>query len=251
MYFAPANMWVGNLTHMRTGVGYMFNSAGNTARYFYYPSIDPNAKGGMENEEPVDHKWTPNPNLYDGTMTMTSIVLDGKTELCSELIEIAAFCADECRGSVLLKYEPATDKYMGYLMIYGVSNDAIYLRVYDHAAQREYVPTNEPLLFANNAIIGNPLTPYPVLLPTGITGVNDITVQSVTIHPNPVRDALYINHPWSSISHLEVTDLLGRILISKQEFSASSLNVSELSSGIYMLRVISNGEVVNLKFVKE
>ena len=250
--FFGIGFWVGNLTHMKAGSGYMYKSTDIAGKYLKYPENYVPGKGEDDPyEDPVEHKWIPNPNLYDGTMTMTALVLDGKTELCSELIEIAAFCEDECRGSVLLRYEPMLDKYVGYLMIYGVADEVIRLKVYDHIAQREYAPTNAPLSFQNNAIIGNPITPYHILLPTGTTGVGDVIEQQVSIHPNPVGDALFINHPWNSIGYLEVTDMLGRIVLSEKEFTSSSLNVSQIPTGFYMLRIISNGEIVNLKFVKE
>ncbi len=65
----------------------------------------------------------------------------------------------------------------------------------------------------------------------GINNVNDI---NVNIYPNPVSCVLNIEG--EGIEQVEVMDLNGRIILTS---AATSLNIENLASGVYMVRVIA------------
>jgi hypothetical protein len=79
----------------------------------------------------------------------------------------------------------------------------------------------------------------------------DETLSSVSIFPNPVTDILNINTSSSLTNRVAtVFDINGkRVLNTKLE--SNSLNVSTLQSGIYFLRLETNGKSIKRKFIKK
>ncbi|MES2762483.1 MAG: T9SS type A sorting domain-containing protein [Bacteroidota bacterium] len=88
------------------------------------------------------------------------------------------------------------------------------------------------------------------------TGIKKQNLQiEFTIAPNPTSGLLTINSGKviSGNVKIEVVDALGKILISEnhKEFMTSTINVSELSSGIYFLKISSGENTTVKKFIKE
>jgi len=242
--------WIGNLTHLFPGRGYLYFSTDSTQKTFFYP--DDTFRGEAYDYEPiVPLKWEPNPQNYEASMSLLAIVADGDREMRSELFEIAAFNGETCIGSTLLVYEELLDRYIGYLMIYGNGNETVTIKTFNHATGAEHIVTNPSFQFAQNAMMGTPVEPYIINLFQTTVGITQSTSEKVSVHPNPARSELFINHPWNSIDHVEVLDITGRVLIRHKDFAKKSVNISNLASGIYMLRVISRDDVIIIKFVKE
>jgi len=242
--------WIGSLTHMFPGRGYLYTSTDAAQKTFFYP--DHTSKGEASEYEPVvPLKWETKPQNYGASMSMLAIVADGDKEMRSNLFEIAVFNGETCIGSTLLVYEEMLDRYVGYLMIYGNNNETVTFKAFNHATATEHAVTNESLQFAQNAMIGTPAEPFVINLFQTTVGITQPTSEKVSVHPNPARNELFINHPWKSIDHVEVLDMTGRVLIRHKDFAKNSINISTLASGMYMLKVISRDEVISLKFVKE
>lgn len=70
-----------------------------------------------------------------------------------------------------------------------------------------------------------------------------------TVSPNPATDYLYINGN-NKIDRLEVTDLAGQRVLSLDNPS-STLDVSSLQPGIYLLRIFSNNQLSIKKIQKQ
>ena len=108
-----------------------------------------------------ENHWTPDPYQYPNNMTIVGVITINGVELRSQSIELGAFCNDECRGSVLVKYEEIFDRYYFYLMIYGEQNDEISFRCYDHNVNKELNLIQETFIdFQTNAMIGGGVDPF-------------------------------------------------------------------------------------------
>ncbi|MPM24351.1 hypothetical protein SDC9_70833 [bioreactor metagenome] len=70
-----------------------------------------------------------------------------------------------------------------------------------------------------------------------------------TVSPNPATDYLYINGN-NKIDRLDVTDLAGQLVLSHDNPS-STLDVSSLQPGIYLLRIFSNNQLSIKKIQKQ
>ena len=88
-------------------------------------------------------------------------------------------------------------------------------------------------------------------------GVSDFqsTSPDITICPNPVTDNLHIKLSAEYPSHnteLQVIDINGRIVLQAAATNEeTTLSVTTLPAGIYLLRVNSGGASRTVKFVKE
>ena len=85
----------------------------------------------------------------------------------------------------------------------------------------------------------------------GIDGVEELT--SFRIYPNPVNDRLYIKAE-VEIEEVVVYDIYGRQQVNKttrQQDNEMTVDVSELNSGIYFVRIKTVDEVVTKRFIKQ
>ena len=76
----------------------------------------------------------------------------------------------------------------------------------------------------------------------------------LSIYPNPVREVLNINLPlgWEAYAQLEIIDMGGKVVLQELLNSlASSISVSELPKGLYLLRVQNGTQSSNTKFIKQ
>jgi hypothetical protein len=183
--YTGASGWVGNLSYMQAGRGYMYYSNNAIPQTLIYPTTRGLQMPDTETEDDpyiasrsVTSIWTPNITQFSNTMTMTAMVKNSGVELYSEWIEIGAFCGNDCRGSALLQYVGELDQYIGFMMIYGSGNESITLKVYDHETNTEYTANNDPLIFVSDAILGDPFSPYIIAL-----GAEpfDVTLSNLTV----------------------------------------------------------------------
>lgn len=82
---------------------------------------------------------------------------------------------------------------------------------------------------------------------------NPLKTESKTIiYPNPVKDYLNIDSE-EMISNIEILDIEGRLLISKENINNInySTNLDSLSKGVYILKIIyKNGKIGSYKLLK-
>jgi ELWxxDGT repeat protein len=76
--------------------------------------------------------------------------------------------------------------------------------------------------------------------------------KKVTIYPNPVTNMLTIENPFTSNLQLKVIDNRGQVILKeKQNTSSISLDVSNLSKGLYFLYIATlDGNIQTIKFIK-
>ena len=96
---------------------------------------------------------------------------------------------------------------------------------------------------------------YPIVFIVGkdgtFTSEYPSSSDNLSIYPNPANDVLNIRFsPDINVEKVEIYGMDGK-LYHKQNFNVNSVNVSSLSNGIYMMKVVmDNGEVFTEKIVK-
>jgi len=81
--------------------------------------------------------------------------------------------------------------------------------------------------------------------------IEDPTLVDVTIYPNPVEDELTIKTSADLIDKIAtVFDINGK-RINSSKLKTNTLDVSNLTSGIYFLRLESEGKIMKRKFIKK
>ncbi|MFZ4400992.1 MAG: T9SS type A sorting domain-containing protein [Bacteroidales bacterium] len=89
---------------------------------------------------------------------------------------------------------------------------------------------------------------------TGITGISEIIPENtLLVYPNPARDFISFETPFSGNSLLYIFNSLGKCEIKKQlSISNNSINIKLLKQGIYYYQLIDDkAKVINGKFLKE
>jgi hypothetical protein len=88
-------------------------------------------------------------------------------------------------------------------------------------------------------------------LTMSFAGLNDLNVSDLRIFPNPVRDILTIEglDELNEIRAVIITDLNGKMV--KSAFLYDAINVSSLSSGVYIVQIEHEIAVEKIKFIKE
>jgi hypothetical protein len=83
---------------------------------------------------------------------------------------------------------------------------------------------------------------------TSITGVEELVPVSSCVYPNPASNTLNIKSN-ENPTKVEILDLNGRLVLTSG--MEKQINISEISSGLYTVRVHLKGNVVTEKFIKE
>ena len=84
---------------------------------------------------------------------------------------------------------------------------------------------------------------------SGIVQVNMQNKPTITLYPNPVQDVVRFQHI-DAVKRIEILSADGRILMAAKPGASGEINVSKLSSGFYVARLIGNGEATMLSFIK-
>lgn len=81
---------------------------------------------------------------------------------------------------------------------------------------------------------------------TGV-GIEDVDNVNVSVYPNPANDVLNIEG--EGIQNVELLDVNGRTVLTNA--NGGSLNISNLATGVYVVRVITNNGISTQKIVKK
>ena len=85
-----------------------------------------------------------------------------------------------------------------------------------------------------------------------IVGLGEINVNNTLIYPNPVSDFLNIELGMDNIKlNIEVINILGETVFTSQIEKRATLDVSNLSQGIYLIKLYSDKYSEVRKFIKE
>ncbi len=90
----------------------------------------------------------------------------------------------------------------------------------------------------------------------GITSnlsVNDNLVNSLAVYPNPSKDLINIsNNQNATINSIEMTDLNGRVVKTQMiNGTEGQISISDLSAGVYMMKVVTDQGTATKKVIKE
>ena len=221
--------WRGTLNSLTPGQGYMYQNTSGSVRTLVFAD-NSTKEMTKENVTTENNRWTPNESKYPTNMTMIAVVESDSN------FEVAAFSDGECRGSARPVYIEELDKNIVFMTIYGEGNETINFRYYDINDDEEYVITNT-MIFGANATVGDLMDPYVLKLAT--VNIDEYSENVINIYPNPADKNAEI-HFATECEKVEVYNSLG-VKISEYE------NVNHIdgieTSGVYMIKVIMNGDV--------
>ena len=89
-----------------------------------------------------------------------------------------------------------------------------------------------------------------VTLALWVVGEQEIELESsFTVFPNPTTSEISINGIAGTVEDVQIIDMNGKSLYASDQ--SKTINVSELNSGTYFVRLIVDGKVQQVKFMKE
>lgn len=91
--------------------------------------------------------------------------------------------------------------------------------------------------------------PYPIS-----TALSNAVATKINLYPNPANDLLYLTFENNDMQRIEILDLTGKVVFSKNNINTTSqsVNISKFAQGIYLLKYQQkDGAWGSNKFVKE
>ena len=88
---------------------------------------------------------------------------------------------------------------------------------------------------------------------TSVLGTNDFLSSNFSVFPNPVKNVInFSNDANAVVSLVEMTDLNGRVIKSqKVNATEGQISVSDLATGMYMMKITTDQGVAVKKIVKQ
>ena len=79
--------------------------------------------------------------------------------------------------------------------------------------------------------------------------VNEISATAFNIYPNPTTGLLTVESGTEVITNLEVTNLLGEVVL-QPKLAQNTINISSLSTGMYLLNITTKNGRTSQRIVK-
>lgn len=110
----------------------------------------------------------------------------------------------------------------------------------------------ESLCFGPNEyrVLGTPISGIVYHIYRGELTTEEFTQPNIDIIPNPVVNELTIENKGLDINKIEVVDLTGKIIKVFNQ-NTNTIDVSELSVGVYFVNMHVNDKVISKKFIKQ
>jgi len=87
-----------------------------------------------------------------------------------------------------------------------------------------------------------------------VLGPNDELFNSITVFPNPTKNTLHILSSREPLEQLEVFDIRGRLIqhpIEGEDIVTTSIDLSELNTGVYFVKIFTASGTTTKKIIKE
>ena len=227
--------WYGSLNTINPGDGLMYKSNNDNSVTFVYPQA---SRGDMKaNLTAENNHWVPDMHGYQSNMTVMAVVeLNGK-EIADENYELAVFADGECRGSVSLLYVEPIDRYVAFLTITGDDDDMLGFGLYDKSTGNENFNTTGRIVYHADDMIGGFENPMVVTF-------GSVANAEVAVYPNPAKTGETVNVVVSEKSEVEIINALGEVVGTQTLSKGDNIVKTPATPGVYMLRIISNGNDV-------
>ena len=219
--------WVGSLSTLTPGKGYMYKSLAKDSLSFTYPSNKYALSNGSLRASSF-YNYTPvADNKYPSNMTIVAVVKNGSDLLTNS--EVAAFVGDECRGVG----RSSEDEALVFLTVLGEgSGDSITFKVENNG---EFVTVPTKLVYEDDATIGTLEKPYVINLIPSLDV--EVTTGRINIYPTNVKQNLYVE-AGKSIKKIYLTDMEGRMMYENTYGNATGLYTIDMTCyapGIYFV----------------
>ncbi|OAB78689.1 T9SS type A sorting domain-containing protein [Cochleicola gelatinilyticus] len=127
-----------------------------------------------------------------------------------------------------------------------ISEATVYL--IDHTA--DIITNLNEQSYAFTATAGTYSNRFSIVFEDRTLGVSSGTSEAVLIYPNPTQDILFIKTPNTQIKTVEVFDIRGR-KVQQNSNVIDQLNLSNLKSAVYFVKITTDTETLIKRIIKE
>lgn len=261
--YDPVVGWVGNLTTLMPGKGYMYKSAVNTS--FMYPR---SAMFGKNQALPNTYQsnfFKYNPHLYEQNM---SVVIDAgicKEAALSGRLSLGAYVGNELRG--VTRITPTGNRGLYFITVNAnEAGEAIQFKLLDEQTGNAIAMYGE-IKFAANEHLGSLIKPFEIKPSANFScetfATNVEAALALTVFPNPFGNqiSLFVQNVNTPILNVVVYDITGKKV---DEFSYEALNNStaniiwepeqravSIKPGFYFVEINSGNQQIRAKIIKK
>ena len=185
--------WVGTLTRMTPGEGYMYRSNAAEGFTFRYPEVSAlqYLRAPMRTNDKMVNVFTPVTDPYSGNMSIIARVMNGDEAVHG--VEVGIFAGEECRGAATEEFSSVntTDGYW-FLTVAGDEVAPLTIKVYDPTTG-ETITVQQTLTYTDDATLGSLDEPYIIQL-NAAEGIEDVqgNVQGIKVQKVFEDGILYI-----------------------------------------------------------
>lgn len=83
------------------------------------------------------------------------------------------------------------------------------------------------------------------------TSIADIDELNIKIYPNPTSGFIHFESENTEIENIQIYDLTGKLIITKTGFENKEIDLSGISSGVYLVKINTNKKSFTTKIIKE
>ncbi|MEO9853177.1 MAG: LamG-like jellyroll fold domain-containing protein [Reichenbachiella sp.] len=258
--YSGALGWIGSLQTLRPTEGYMLFTS--TSGNIIYPRQSSLASGrSMINKNyDIPEEWLIEPAHFANNMSVIAHIENASDLSLTGSEVLLAFSGNESRGYISPTKMPNGDK-VYFLTTMGEQDDInLTFKLYNETTGQE-VEIVEEITFKADAILGSPKAPISLNGRTAlVAGIEDELDEQLTLYPNPITDLLRVKLALE-VPDREVTikihSLVGTTIETKTLNTdgygslKTELSLLELSSGTYVLSVVSGDYREERLIVKE
>jgi hypothetical protein len=233
--------WVGSLSYLEPGQGYMMkrNSSSNT--HFVYP----NTNGSLSTKNSVLTSSNPYVDThYSGNMSLVA-VSDIQPQMNDRIL---TYVGDKLNSEISV--QNVKGEYLYFITVSGDDNNSP--ASFELVRNGEVIGISEQFIpYSDNSVNGTVSNPLKLKFRK--------EEQNISIYPNPIKDKLTVSFlsTHSKVAELKVLDVMGREMIntmasaSTNGLSRTVLDCSQLKPGVYLLYIIKDGTTTIRKIEKQ
>ncbi len=235
--------WVGSLTAMTPGKGYMYKSFAKDTLTFTYPSNKFALLSGSLRAATAFNYTPVADNKYPNNMTIIAVVKNGTEKVRGA--EVAALVGEECRAVGRSDEESA----LVFLTIAGEGSSDSILFMVEYGDK--FLPVPKKILYEDDAMLGTLENPYEINLAS--TSVSEVSALALRVFPTNVEHTLYVEAE-TGVEAIRLTDVYGRVLTEQSCENAVgtfTFDMSHYASGVYFAVIeLADGQQVIRRVMK-
>ena len=209
--YSPTIGWIGDLTYLEPGVGYMMRTA--KAGNFYYPNLNYSASTSKftsaATAAPINStsRTSKIESSYQYATNM-NIIAEVDNEAIVPENTLRAYVGKELRGESYPILNPLTNKQSYFMTIYGQKTDDIIRFEWFDASTNKTVGLIENFTFKPDLVLGSTATPQLLTIAEPIQ-----IDETILVYPNPFVNYMILKlYPMHKATKATVFDMLGHAL---------------------------------------